>query len=212
MSKKISELDTATEANNEDVLILNQSDETKQISKEDLFANTEGNIGTLNTKVDNLLGAEEYDSEYGTYSVGDYCVYEGLLYVCTTAILQSEDFDSEKWQQATIIDLPAKEFINEVTFSETHGDYCEFFKRGNTVFIRYQGQAKTYNSNDVIFTLPEEYAPKLNSYFPFVKGYDGDSGVIAYGLVKILTNGLCQIANKITTSSGRIYFTAFYLI
>lgn len=101
MSKKISELSTTSQANNEDILILNQNDETKQISKEDLFADTEQRIEDSSTALTNLIGVDEY-SEEGVYSVGDYCLHENNLYLCIVAITTPEVWDSAKWQQTDI--------------------------------------------------------------------------------------------------------------
>ena len=45
--------------------------------------------------------APEYDNT-ATYDVGDYATYNGVLYVCNTAITVAENFDSTKWTQTTI--------------------------------------------------------------------------------------------------------------
>ena len=48
--------------------------------------------------------AEEYDPISGVYSVGDYCVYQTVLYKCITAISTPEAFDSTKWSEVTVGD------------------------------------------------------------------------------------------------------------
>ena len=50
---------------------------------------------------DNL--AETYD-DTATYEVGDYCVYNGVLYKCVTAIDEAEEFDLEKWDHVLVTD------------------------------------------------------------------------------------------------------------
>lgn len=40
--------------------------------------------------------ANKYDST-STYAVGDYCIYNTLLYKCITAVSTAETFDSNKW-------------------------------------------------------------------------------------------------------------------
>ena len=44
--------------------------------------------------------SDEY-SATNTYSVGDYCIHESILYKCKTAITTGEAFDSNKWVQTT---------------------------------------------------------------------------------------------------------------
>lgn len=44
-------------------------------------------------------------SNTNTYSVGDYVIYNGVLYVCNTAISVAEDFDSAKWTLTTITEI-----------------------------------------------------------------------------------------------------------
>lgn len=46
--------------------------------------------------------ASDYDST-ATYSVGDYCIYDGLLYVCDTDISTAEDWDSTHWTQTNVM-------------------------------------------------------------------------------------------------------------
>jgi len=59
--------------------------------------------------------AAEYDST-ATYALGDYCVYENLLYRCTTAITTAESWTSGHWTQILVMgDLKLKTQIQTVT-------------------------------------------------------------------------------------------------
>ena len=60
-----------------------------------------GAINELLTYVRNI--AEEYDST-ATYAVGDYCLYVGVLYKCTTAITVAEAFNSAHWTAVILTD------------------------------------------------------------------------------------------------------------
>lgn len=40
--------------------------------------------------------APEYDNS-ATYAVGDYCIYQGVTYICSTDIAVAEDFDPDHW-------------------------------------------------------------------------------------------------------------------
>ncbi len=46
-------------------------------------------------------------SASGTYEVGDYCIYVGKLYRCTTAIATAEAWDSGHWAEASLADVVA---------------------------------------------------------------------------------------------------------
>lgn len=37
-----------------------------------------------------------------TYAVGEYVVYDGALYVCTTAVTTAEEWDADKWTETTV--------------------------------------------------------------------------------------------------------------
>ena len=50
---------------------------------------------------DPTAGIEDYDAT-ATYEVGDYCFYEGQLYVCTTAIATPEEWNAEHWEATSI--------------------------------------------------------------------------------------------------------------
>ena len=45
--------------------------------------------------------ADDYDTT-ATYDVGDYCIHEGGLYVCTTAISTAEAWTAGHWQEVTV--------------------------------------------------------------------------------------------------------------
>jgi hypothetical protein len=45
--------------------------------------------------------ADAYDAT-STYNIGDYCIYSGDLYFCTTKITTAEAWDSTHWTQVTV--------------------------------------------------------------------------------------------------------------
>lgn len=69
----------------------------------------------LNTDSDTLIDAinellvyamniaAEYDPT-ATYAVGDFCIYQGVLYKCTTAIAVAEAWNSAHWTSTLIVD------------------------------------------------------------------------------------------------------------
>ena len=51
---------------------------------------------------DTAIGKEWYSS-VSTYAVGDYCIYNNILYRCKTAITTAESFNSSKWEATSIL-------------------------------------------------------------------------------------------------------------
>ena len=47
--------------------------------------------------------AEDYDDST-TYAVGAYCLHQGTLYKCTTAVSSPETFDPTKWSSVLVMD------------------------------------------------------------------------------------------------------------
>lgn len=212
MSKKISELDIATEANNEDILILNQEDETKQISKEDLFSDTDASITQLEedlkTRTDEMIGVEEY-SDSVDYDVGEYCIHENKLYICVTAVT-AEVWDSTKWEQTSVINrIEEEDITSQCTFNESYGvNNTQIVRKGNMIFVAYQGESKTHTSspNSLLFTVPSKYKPKYNKFAPFTKN------VSVYGTLAVRSATGNVEVNSIssTTTAGRVYANFSY--
>ncbi|MEE3499749.1 MAG: hypothetical protein VZS12_11690, partial [Ruminococcus bromii] len=71
--------------------------------------NVQDAIDEVNTKIENIPSVDAYtkqesdsflaDEYYATqtYAVGDYCIHEGGLYVCNTAISTAEAWDASHW-------------------------------------------------------------------------------------------------------------------
>lgn len=59
----------------------------------------------IKTKAAATSIANLYDAESGTYAVDDLVVYDGQLYVCTTAVNVPEDFDPAKWDAKDVVSL-----------------------------------------------------------------------------------------------------------
>ena len=91
------------------------SSKTSGNSMADFFANEEQFTNDLTTEDKTLTGAinellvyalniaDEYDST-STYAVDDFCIYEGVLYKCTTAITVAEAWTPAHWTSTLIVD------------------------------------------------------------------------------------------------------------
>lgn len=121
---KISELTTASEIKNEDNIELSQNTGNGLVSLKATILALATKIVTainftsaLNTSNKTITGAineaaasggtdviaEDFDST-ATYAVGDYCIYEGSLYKCTTAVTTAGDWDSSDWTETLVMD------------------------------------------------------------------------------------------------------------
>lgn len=59
-------------------------------------------IGAINELAKDKNIAAEYDST-ATYAVGAYCIHEGTLYKCTTAISTAEDWTAAHWTSVLVM-------------------------------------------------------------------------------------------------------------
>lgn len=102
-----------------------------------------------------------------------------------------------------------EDFTAKVTFKENYvSGNTYFIKKGNMVFVAYQGEGKAHSANETLAVIPEGYRPKRNQTFaPFVANKE------AYGVLCIYANGnvnVGQISN--TTGSYRIYANFSYYL
>lgn len=67
-----------------------------------VIASSLNNMETGISENDVAIGKEVYDNTQ-TYSVGDYCIYNNVLYRCKTAITTAESFDSSKWIATNVL-------------------------------------------------------------------------------------------------------------
>ena len=74
-----------------------------QYLKGDAYVNCNSNsTGGMKLATVNTI-ASEYDST-ATYAVGDYCIYNGKLYKCSTAISTAEAWTAAHWTETKLVD------------------------------------------------------------------------------------------------------------
>ena len=114
--------------------------------------------------------AANYDSSE-TYAVGDYCLHDGSLYKCTTAISSPESWTAGHWTQIKIAGelssltdhIATKDLSNAVTNVDTsHVDNIKVFKTGNVVYIYFRVLSGATNSS-TLFQLPATIQPITNA-------------------------------------------------
>ena len=128
MDKKISELDQALQINNDAVFPMSQDNSgtdttykasitqlSTEIGEGQTFSNLQTTdkslVGAINEVAQGGGGggssnanlAPDYDST-STYAVGDWCIYNGTLYQCNTAIPTAEAFDPTHWTAKKVVD------------------------------------------------------------------------------------------------------------
>ena len=91
--KSFSELTSASQVNNGDLVAISQTSGSGYASKKTTVKD--------NTDKSNLNLAEEYDST-STYAVDDYVIYESVLYKCIGTTTGT--FDSTKWTSVVVTD------------------------------------------------------------------------------------------------------------
>lgn len=91
--KSFSELTSASYVSNSDILAISQENSGTYSSKKTTVKEV--------SDFANQNFAEEYDST-SSYAVGDYCIYESVLYKCTASTTGS--FDNTKWTSVVVTD------------------------------------------------------------------------------------------------------------
>ena len=90
--------------------------------------------------------APEYSSS-ATYAVGDYCIYDAVLYRCTTAITTAEAWTAAHWsevklgQEVTNLKEDLSELFGLKFQGNTAGTIAYTFRAGTTYYIKNNNQS-----------------------------------------------------------------------
>lgn len=134
--------------------------------------------------------AANYDSSE-TYAVGDYCLHDGSLYKCSTAISSPEAWTAGHWTQIKITgELSA---LNGKITPEWHnvGD-LRYGRSAGIAHVSLTGSV-TLDTSGKIGNIPQGYRPIYNTYF-FTTA-SGSSNIAPY-LVQIKTDGDIIVYNR----------------
>lgn len=144
--------------------------------------------------------ADRYDAT-STYAVGDYCIYGGQLYKCTTAISTAEAWDSTHWTATDIFNGAISNcaslmtrLMTPVSVGTKNGnvsDYSVCYRIGQLVIclIRYD----KYANIDLFTGLPKSTTA--------VAGYIW-TNTTYYGQISIATGGTSLAYNNIGTAAN----------
>jgi hypothetical protein len=138
---------------------------------------------------------------------GDYADLNNTPTIINNATLlpisASDSTNTKAYIDNKVTSLTTKTDIKSlVTFSENiSGTNTKFFVMANVLYIFYQGEAKAHVNDDALFTLPAQYRPSGNYYFPAMVNQN------TFGIVE-LANGVCKLWTLNASATGRVYFTA----
>lgn len=154
--------------------------------------------------------AEDFD-DTATYTVGSYCIYEDVLYRCTTAVTTAGDFDPYNWTQCVVTDelgsgggsgLPYEEMTQEaydlITPEHNKAYFIKDTNGDENVF-----QPIIYSENEREIGVWTDGKPLYQkTYISIIGSYDtSESGyVLATNITGI--DNIANIKGSIRTSNG----------
>ena len=143
------------------------------------------------------------------YAVGDYCIYQGNLYRCTTAIGSSgENWTAAHWTQTKagtelkgLSDhIATKDVTSSLTFNYTH-TRNKAVKSGNTMTVYVEVPSGNYTSPTVLVLLPSGYRPSTTVIGILI---DGSNNYV--GCLYITSGGNNISAYFPTALTGKAFF------
>ena len=210
---------------------INYDNTTSQLTADnvqDALDEVVANVGTASEDIltlQNVQGYDKYD-ETQTYAVGDYAIYNNIVYECTTAVSTAEPFDSTKWTATSIEQIidgvkgdisqlnssltPISIGINNlITTGAFDVPYATANKSGNviTLVALMRGKGQNVSAGTPLATIKSGYRPKQDLYIPVAD----NNSVSTY--LKILTNGnIVSDAAYTTTHKSLLIVTTTYII
>ena len=112
----------------------------------------------------NVQGYDEYD-ETQTYAVGDYAIYNNIVYECTTAVTTAEPFDSTKWTATSI----------EQIIGGVKGDISQLNSRINMSNVQVSHPTCKFSGTEFTCTSTVYQWGKL--VVVYIKGYTGTATI-----------------------------------
>lgn len=185
------------------------------IAKTQAFSELDGGtiIATLQdiieNKAENGIIADDFD-DTASYSAGDYCLYEGLLYKF------NDDKSAGSWD-ASVVDavIITDEFVvHENTVSvQTYGGSVVCKKVGHLVFVEGidigDTQSIPQNEDVLLDVIPADFRP--SNAIRFLLSYDSTSLNLAdFGIGEVRTDG--KIAFHTYQAGTAVSFTTLYLV
>lgn len=140
-------------------------------------------------------------SPTSAYALGDYCIYQSVLYKCTTAITIPEPWNASKWTLATM-DTELKSKFDKAKITRTAETNDQNYVPSSEVTHSLQTQVTELNDNLVVGT----WTPQLK---------DGNGNLLAqttqFGKYerhgKKVTANFNLIVGGLNSASGQVFLT-----
>lgn len=171
----------------------------------DLNYYTEELAEALGDALDNnaALVSDKYDST-STYKVGDYCIYNNILYKCNTAITTAEAWNSSHWTATNITSEIADSGWVDLTLTNNatpRSSYIRYKpqvrKIGNIVYLKGQITIPAVDEQKVFFKIPEGFR---HNYEVTLFGVDLPSYIDQYGYFRATGDGVAHTEQKLDCS------------
>lgn len=201
---QISQLYPSNAFSNDDVLAIEINGVTYKLTGATLAAA----LQSIGDYVDMTDLSEEYSNQ-NTYALGSYCIYNNVLYRCTSAITQPEDFNSAHWTTVKVM----SEVNQRIKFS----DVVDSLNNSSSEFPLSAKQGKALGDNRAFkfllsasgttATWADMYAKLKN-----LNTYDVATFFASGGAASLLTGGKVTSTMKGTVAyngSGTYDFLAF---
>lgn len=182
---KVSELPELTTPADANVVPIQDGDYLKRISFANLKEAASGDVA------DDL--AAEYSAS-ATYAIGDYCVKDGQLYRCTTAITTAEAWTSGHWTAvslgADVSDLKSALDEQENLLYINVTDNLPTPENG---WIRYSNGEKVGSSATLLYILPSDNIKKIHAFL--TSDTNALCAIAFYSTPTVSTEGYIQSAS-----------------
>jgi hypothetical protein len=129
--------------------------------------------GTNNIDLSATHVADRYSASK-TYAVGEYCIYNNLLFKCTTAITAAEAWNAAKWTLTTVLNeysilnnigQPTTKTIIWSSGNTPTAQLC--YKVGNLVHIEFKMPSSVgiANATELVGTVPIDCRPVYGTQY-----------------------------------------------
>ena len=218
--KKISELDQVLQINNDAVFPMSQNSGGTpttykasitqigaEIGEDQTFSNLQTTdktlVGAINEVAQGGGGggssnanlAPDYDAT-STYAVGDWCIYNGTLYQCNTAIAVAEAFDPTHWTAKKVVDA----FADIEDELDDKVDTTDFYATNLPIESGSATNTKAYIDNNACYNSGDTITATISKYCSGRTVSAGDKVVLFYPLSKEVKTNSSRIT--ITTTSN----------
>ena len=194
---QISQLYPSNAFSNDDVLAIEINGVTYKLTGATLAAA----LQSIGDYVDMIDLSEEYSNQ-NTYTLGSYCIYNNVLYRCTSAITQPEDFNSAHWTTVKVM----SEVNQRIKFS----DVVDGLNNSSSEFPLSAKQGKALNDRFKSFSTLQDLVDHCHSIGKIVIPFTG-GGTLFTSLAGTNSQGVgiaCAVDSNTIDIMAGVYATS----